>query len=213
MPEINKLAPLDELEHMSRRDRKKQETRWRIYRAAMELFITQGFDEVKIEAICERADVSNASFFHHFSGKAALIGAYWDELKEKIRAALDDAGNVSCAEKLAIISAEVTRSAKDTAAFTPQLFNAVASGDKTIDMEHIDTGITGTLTGIIREGQEAGEFNNSWHPEVVAVNLAASWILLPLAMRSTDFPAEPHQEILNMTLAGLDPAPARPLKK
>ena len=182
MPEINKLAPLDELEYMSRRDRKKQETRWRIYRAAMDLFTRQGFDEVKIEDICERADVSNASFFHHFSGKAALIGAYWDELKEKIRAALDVAGDVSGAEKLAIISAEVNRSAKETAAFTPQLFNAIVSGDKTIDMEHIDTGITGTLTGIIREGQEAGEFSKSWHPEVVAVNLAASWILLPLAI-------------------------------
>ena len=209
MPEINILAPLDELEHMSRRERKKQETRWRIYRAAMELFTRQGFDEVKIEDICERADVSNASFFHHFSGKAALIGAYWDELKEKIRAALDVAGDVSGAEKLAIISAEVNRSAKETAAFTPQLFNAIVSGDKTIDMEHIDTGITGTLTGIIREGQEAGEFSKDWHPEVIAVNLAATWILLPLAMRSADFPAEPHRELLNMTLAGLGADQAR----
>ena len=203
MPEINELVPLDQLEHLSRRERKKHETRWRIYQAAMTLFAKQGFDGVKIEDICETADVSNAAFFHHFSGKSSLVRAYWDELKIKIRTALDDAGDTSSTEKLAIINAAVTRTSSDTAAFTPQLFGTIASGDQTLDMEHIDTGITGTLTQIIREGQAAGEFSKQWHPEVVAVSLAATWIMLPLAMRSPDFPDEPHQELLKLTLAGL----------
>ena len=101
------------------------------------------------------------------------------------------------------VNREVTRTSSDTAALTPQLFGAIASGDQTLDMEHIDTGITGTLTEIIREGQAAGEFNKQWQPEVVAVSLAATWIMLPLAMRSPDFPDDPHQELLKLTLAGL----------
>ena len=82
MAEINQLVPREELETMSRRDRKKHETRWRIYTSAIELFRSRDFDTVKIEEICEAADVSNAAFFHHFSSKASLISAYWDELNQ-----------------------------------------------------------------------------------------------------------------------------------
>lgn len=203
MPEINELAPLDQLEQMSRRDRKKQETRWRIYRAAMALIGKKGYDAVTIEDICETADVSNASFFHHFTSKAALIIAYWDEMKAEIRGALDDAGDASCTEKLAIINRAASRAVSDTASFTPQLLSVIASGDKTLDMEHIDTGITSTLTGIIREGQAAGEFSTRWHPEIVAVSLTAAWLLMPLAMRSPAFPSDPHQELMELILAGL----------
>ena len=203
MPEINELVPLDQLEHMSRRERKKQETRWRIYNAAMALIGKKGYDAVKIEDICETADVSNAAFFHHFSNKASLITAYWDEMKAKIRRALDDAGDASSTEKLAIINEAVTYSTSQTAAFTPQLFGVIASGDQTLDMEHIDTGITGTLTGIIREGQATGEFSTQCPPEIIAVSLAAAWIMMPLAMRSPDFPDNPHQQLLDLTLAGL----------
>jgi hypothetical protein len=70
-------------------------------------------------------------------------------------------------------------------------------------MEHIDTGITGTLTQIIRDGQGNGEFNPGWHPELVAVSLASAWIIMPMAMRSPDFPAKPYPELLELILTGL----------
>jgi AcrR family transcriptional regulator len=203
MPEINVLVDPDQLDTMSRRERKKQETRWRIFDAAMELFAKQGYDEVKIEDICETADVSNALFFHHFSNKAALIRTYVDRLKVRIGERLDKAPDATSTEQLQIINREVVRSSRDTAAFAPQLFGAFTSGDRTLDMEHLDTGITGTLTQIIREGQDSGEFSRDWHPELVAVSLASSWIIMPMAMRSPGFPARPHQELLELMLAGL----------
>ena len=70
-------------------------------------------------------------------------------------------------------------------------------------MEHVDTGITGALSQIIKDGQDNGEFSKEWHPELVAVSLVASWIMLPLAMKSSDFPAKPHEELLQLMLAGL----------
>ena len=203
MAEINQLVPREELETMSRRDRKKHETRWRIYTSAIELFRSRDFDTVKIEEICEAADVSNAAFFHHFSSKASLISAYWDELKTNIREQLASSPDVSAKEKLEIISTVVARTSKETSAFTPQLFGAIASGERTLDMEHIDTGITGTLTEIIRDGQKSGEFNKDTPPELVAVNLAASWILLPLAMKSPEFTKNAHKKLLAYTLNGL----------
>jgi AcrR family transcriptional regulator len=203
MPEINVLVDPDQLDGMSRRARKKQETRWRIFDAAMELFAKQGYDEVKIEDICEAADVSNALFFHHFSNKAALIRAYMDRLKAEIAEKLESAPDATSTEKLEIISREVVRSSRDTAAFAPQLFGALTSGDRKLDMEHLDTGITGTLTQIIRDGQENGEFSADWHPELVAVSLVSAWIIMPMAMKSPSFPDHPHAELLDLMLAGM----------
>ena len=70
-------------------------------------------------------------------------------------------------------------------------------------MEHIDTGITGTLTEIIRAGQASGEFSKSWHPEVVAASLVGSWVILPLAAKSPSFPKSPYDELMKLVLTGL----------
>jgi len=58
MAEINELIPQNQLAEMSRRDRKKQETRWKIFDAAIQLMGEKGYHEVKIGEICEVADVS-----------------------------------------------------------------------------------------------------------------------------------------------------------
>jgi AcrR family transcriptional regulator len=203
MPEINELLPREDLEGMSRRERKKQETRWRIYEAAMSLFARQEYDSVKIEDICEEADVSNAAFFHHFTNKASVIRAYLDQLKTNIREKLDAAENASSTEKLELINREVMKTIEETAFVTAQMFAAITSGDARLDMEHIDTGIKGTLAEIIREGQSSGEFNKSCQPEVVAISLVSSWVMLPLAAKAPSFPKKPHDKLLNFFLAGL----------
>lgn len=211
MAEINILMPETELEGLSRRERKKQETRWRIFNAAMALMARRGFDAVTIEDICEAADVSNPLFFHHFSNKAALIRAYMDRMKAKITQKLDTApADTSCTEKLDIINRVVISSSTNSTAFTPQLLSELFSGEGKLDVEHVDTGITGALAQIIRDGQDTGEFNRSWHPEIVAVSLLGAWLVLPLAARSKDFPQNPVEEVLDLMKAGLaTPAPSR----
>lgn len=203
MPEINELLPKEELAGMSRRERKKQETRWRIYEAAMSLFARYEYDLVKIEDICEEADVSNAAFFHHFTNKASVIRAYLDQLKASIGEKLDAAENANSTEKLELINHEVMNTMEETAFFTAQVFAAITSGDTKLDMEHIDTGIKGTLAEIIRQGQSSGEFNKSHQAEVVAVSLVSSWVMLPLAAKAPSFPKKPHDKLLKLFLAGL----------
>lgn len=57
---------------MGRRERKKQETRDRLQRAAFELFAKQGFRETRISEIAEAADVSESTFFRYFEGKEGV---------------------------------------------------------------------------------------------------------------------------------------------
>src|ERR1700682_1264012 len=73
---------------ISRRERKKRETRRRILEAALALMAKRPYAEVKIEEISAAADVANATFFLHFPTKASLITAFNDEVATKIAEAL-----------------------------------------------------------------------------------------------------------------------------
>jgi AcrR family transcriptional regulator len=203
MAEINELIPQAELEALSRRNRKKQETRWRIFNAAMALMRKRGFDAVTIEDICEAADVSNPLFFHHFSNKAALIRTYLDCLQAEITQKLATAAGASSSEKLDMINREVIKTSKNSVAFTPQLLAEMFRGENRLDIEHVDTGMTGALARIIAEGQEAGEFSKNWHPDVVALTLVGAWLVLPLAAKGRGFPKNSYDVVLGLIKSGL----------
>lgn len=65
--------------NLSRRERKKQETKTRILRAARHLFEEQGFENTPIEAITERADLSKGTFFNYFNSKDGLLAGIADQ--------------------------------------------------------------------------------------------------------------------------------------
>lgn len=60
------------------RQRKRQETRERLARAAMALFLERGFEATTIDDIAAAADVSRRSFFHYFASKEDVVAA-WQE--------------------------------------------------------------------------------------------------------------------------------------
>jgi AcrR family transcriptional regulator len=55
------------------RDRKTKETRARIARAALDLFIEQGFAETTVDEIAGAADVGRRTVFDHFPTKEAIL--------------------------------------------------------------------------------------------------------------------------------------------
>ncbi len=58
----------------SRRERKKEETRERIFKEAIRLFSKRGFAETTIDDITERADVAKGTFFNYFPRKESVLG-------------------------------------------------------------------------------------------------------------------------------------------
>ncbi len=66
------------LSEMSRRERKKDETRRRIFEVAVELFRSKGFEETTVDEITEKADVARGTFFNYFPTKESVL-AYLSE--------------------------------------------------------------------------------------------------------------------------------------
>jgi len=58
---------------ISRRERKKQETRQRLLEAAWALFAEQGYESTTVEQITERADVAKGTLFNYFETKETLL--------------------------------------------------------------------------------------------------------------------------------------------
>lgn len=76
---------------LGRRERKKQETRDRISRAAFELFVERGYDSTTVEAIADRADVAKGTVFNYFPQKRTFLTAIADAWARRIT---DDLGPV-----------------------------------------------------------------------------------------------------------------------
>jgi len=60
---------------LSRRERKKQETRQRLMEVALRLFREHGYDATTVGEITEGADVAKGTFFNYFETKDAILPA------------------------------------------------------------------------------------------------------------------------------------------
>jgi AcrR family transcriptional regulator len=58
---------------MSLRERKKLQTRGRLMRIALELFLERGYDKVSVAEIADAADVSKMTVFNYFGSKEDLL--------------------------------------------------------------------------------------------------------------------------------------------
>ena len=59
---------------LSRRERKKEETKERIFKAAFALFKRQGVEATTVDEICDKADIAKGTFFNYFPRKEAVFG-------------------------------------------------------------------------------------------------------------------------------------------
>jgi AcrR family transcriptional regulator len=76
---------------LSRRERKKDETRHRIFHAAIDLFREKGFEQTTVDDITEKADVAKGTFFNYFRRKEVVL-AFLSETR--LQAIEEDAGAI-----------------------------------------------------------------------------------------------------------------------
>lgn len=70
------------------RDKQKEETRKRLYHAALEIFVRDGVAECRIEDIAHKAEVSRAAFYFHYPSKDDVLLELLKESEEPLIAAL-----------------------------------------------------------------------------------------------------------------------------
>lgn len=74
---------------MAQRNKLGLETKRKLVNIAKDLFFNKGYNDISLVKICKEANVSRASFFYYFSGKAAIATFIADkvsyELVKKIR--------------------------------------------------------------------------------------------------------------------------------
>lgn len=73
-----------------RRERKKRETRERIYETARQLFLEHGFAATTVEQIAEAADIARTTFFNYFQSKDAVLREMTSEVGDHLEAMLEE---------------------------------------------------------------------------------------------------------------------------
>lgn len=76
---------------VGRRQRRRAETRERIFRSALQLFAERGFTATTVEDITETADVGKGTFFNYFRNKEDVLSALAEVQLDKYARAIEAA--------------------------------------------------------------------------------------------------------------------------
>lgn len=191
---------------ISRRERKKRDTRRRILDAAMQLMSDKPYDDVRIEDICLAADVANATFFLHFPNKSALVLAFNDDVAAKIAeqlAGIDSAAAQRLQKLLEIYLAEWGAHRHLMRQIVLEFIAQPASGAA---FNEVSPGLLGLVAAIIADGQKQREFTNLIAAETAGLALVAAWNAIAISWAKTGDTkqaTEAHWQTLQIFLQGL----------
>jgi len=191
---------------ISRRERKKRDTRRRILDAAMQLMTDKPYDDVRIEDICAAADVANATFFLHFPNKSALVLAFNEDVAAKIAEQLADS-RVDAAERLRnLLTIYLAEWGAHRHLMRQIVLEFIAQPASATAFNEVSPGLLGIVAGIIREGQKKSQFAAKIAPETAGLALVAAWNAIAITWAKTGdtkHATEAHWQTLDLFLDGL----------
>ena len=191
---------------ISRRERKKRDTRRRILDAALELMADKPYEQVRIEDICTTADVANATFFLHFPNKSALLFAYNEDVAAKVSEQLLTAP-VQASERLkTLLRTYLTEWGNRRHLMRQVVLELISQPASGASFNEVSPGLIAMVGEIVRDGQKSGEFANRIAPETAALALVAGWNALAISWAksgNTRQVADGHWQTLDVFLLGI----------
>jgi TetR/AcrR family transcriptional regulator len=147
--------------------------------AATELFAQEGFESVSVGAIAERAGVSKANVFHHFSSKEALILAVMREISlphaqfaEALLAETD-----TCADKLRRLIAfeiiDMFENRQQMQLVLREIVDHSREEVRALAQQVFYRNFRATVA-LFEQGQQSGEFCRDFDPAVAAMILGGA---------------------------------------
>ena len=191
---------------ISRRERKKRDTRRRILDAAMKLMADKPFDQVRIEDICTAADVANATFFLHFPNKTALVMAFNDDVALKIADQLSDTRAPAADRLKRLLTVYLSEWGTHRHLMRQIVLEFIGQPASGSTVSEVSPGLLGLVSKIINEGQQSGEFSFRIAPEIGALSLVAGWNAIAISWAQTGDTrkaAEAHWQTLDVFVQGL----------
>lgn len=175
-------------QEISRRERKKDETRQRIVEQAMTLFTDRGYDSVTMEQIAEAADVAKGTLYNYFPVKEAIVSAYMrNSAREKgsdVAKLLDKGGNTR--ERLAMLFVGVARwQSAQRDLHRHYLKYRMTQLMESLHNPELRSGFEQNLQMILRRGMDDGELRSdlpvadlSGHLESAYLMVMMNWLTL-----------------------------------
>jgi AcrR family transcriptional regulator len=190
-------TPANGVEVPGRRERKRLETRERIFRAAMKLFAERGFFSTTVEDITEAADVGKGTFFNYFPSKEAVFAV----LHEIQLGKMDEARTAAQSGKLPIekllyqfmlrIVEEPARSQMLARSLLATVFSSEPVREMLVETMGRARGI---LADVLRLGQERGEVRRDLNPQDMAWTFQQS-VLGTVLLWSVHPPSNLHKRL------------------
>jgi AcrR family transcriptional regulator len=182
---------------LTRRERKKRETRRRLMEAALRLFHHHGYDATTVEQITDAADVAKSTFFNYFETKEAILPALvqWrlQELEEALLPEQSAPGSPVARIKLALRL--VAQDPLSDPVLMHRLF-AAGAHQHGIRPAHV---LTNLLADQVRQAQIAGEIRMDLEPVYVGGLIRALFFQQMFVWHHSD-QSEPLPGLLDMTV-------------
>lgn len=180
-----------------RRERKRSETRERIFRAAMKLFAERGFFSTTVEDITEAADVGKGTFFNYFPSKEGVFAVLHEIQLGKVREvrAAARAGKLPLQDLMHQFMLRIVEEPGRSQMLARSLLATVFSSEPVRDLV-VETmsEARGILADVLRLGQERGEIRSDLNPQDMAWTFQQS-VLGTVLLWSVHPPSSLHKRL------------------
>jgi len=181
---------------LGRRERRKLEVRVRIREAGLALFEAQGIEATKVQAICERADIAQKTFFNYFPTKRHLLREIarvsLGQLLLDIEAVRKEP--ISTREKVHAFFAGVADNADEAGPMRRELLTEMVHIAHEPGEEHSQTQqLHDAFAGIVTDGLEAGELTDRYGTEALTEMLMGAFYVQMFNWTNIDaYPLREH---------------------
>lgn len=179
----------------------------RIMSAALDLFVENGYHNVSIHHIQQRANVSIGSIYNHFGGKEGVAGTLYKHILSEIELVVDDAIR---AETSPIMQCRhlirdlfnYTETHRNIIAF---VFHAKHAEFLPDEPHACDSAPFVKMRGIVRQGIDCGELRGSDVYVVASVIFGAAIRMIQLRLENNILQPLPDylDELMTVTLSGV----------
>ncbi len=211
--------PTDDLQIYNRqpqgrlRDRKKQDTAERIYRAALRLFRERGYAVTTTEEIAQAAGVTNGTFFSYYPIKDAVLSHFGRQqmrLVEEAIAMVPDFEKIPAHGQILfvfnLLAAGVQGDREFLRIITHEIFNSAFAFSDTASSAHQ---LYELVLAMVRRGQERGELQTTAKAESMALILLSTYFYTFINWLEMENPPQLSSMLhthLNVLLDGMKPS-------